>query len=147
RDPETTGPVRPFRREGAGAPRAGTHADVRPGTSRSRLPLPAGPKPPAPPLLGPGRIARYCWSGLREVLQRIDGLGALAQLEVKLRRGNRSGSARPRDDLAAAYRVAALDQKLRIVGVGGNPSIGMLDQNEVAVSLELIAGIDDHTVL
>ena len=46
------------------------------------------------------------------------------------------------DDLAAPHLIAALDQDVLVVGVGRDPAVGMTDEDEVAVALEFVAGVD-----
>ena len=50
-------------------------------------------------------------------------------------------------DLPALHRVAALHLQLAVVGVGRDPAVGVADQHEVAVALQLVAGIDHGAVL
>src|SRR5262249_11905916 len=91
-------------------------------------------------LVGGGRLFTHELGG-------IDWPRALAQLEMHLRLADRAGRAGLGDDLTAAHLVAALHQDLLIVCVGRHPVIGMADQNEIAVALELVAGVRDHAIL
>ena len=50
-------------------------------------------------------------------------------------------------DLAAPHLLAALDLQLAVVGIGRDPAVGVADQHEIAVALQLVAGIDDGAVL
>src|ERR1700694_4656524 len=51
-----------------------------------------------------------------------------------------------RDHLAAFHRLAALDQDIAGMGVGGDEAVGGAHQHQVAVALELAAGIGDDAV-
>ena len=51
------------------------------------------------------------------------------------------------NDLAAPNGVAALHQHFTGVGISGDIAVRVPNQNQVAVALELIAGIVDDTVL
>src|SRR5947209_8544313 len=66
---------------------------------------------------------------------------------MQLRGGNVAGLAGLRDHLAAMHRIAALDVKLAIVGVGRHVTIGVADQHEIAIALQRAAGIGDLAVL
>ncbi len=82
-----------------------------------------------------------------EIVDRIDGLRALAQFEMKLRRRDISGLAGFGDDLPALDGLAALHIDLGIIRIGRNEAIGVADQNEIAIAFELIAGIGDDARL
>ena len=84
---------------------------------------------------------------LVEELRRIDRRRALADLEVQLRRRHVAGLPGLRDHLPALDGVAALDQDLAGMGVGGDVAVGVAHQHEIAVALELVAGIGDDAVL
>jgi len=62
---------------------------------------------------------------------------------MQLRLADIAGRTDPRDYLAAGDLLAALDQNLIAMGVRRNPAIGVLDENEIAISSQLIAGIRD----
>ena len=82
-----------------------------------------------------------------EIARGIDRRRTLAQLEVQLRRRDVAGLAGFGDDLAALDRIAALDVEFAIVGVSGDEAVGMADQHEIAIALELAAGIGDDAGL
>src|SRR6266851_6060043 len=82
-----------------------------------------------------------------QLAQRIDGLGALAQFEMQLRGSDIAALADAADDLAALYLIAALDQKGVAMGIGGDPAIGMADQQQIAEAAQLVAGIDDDATV
>src|SRR5215472_74164 len=67
----------------------------------------------------------------------------MAQLEMQLRLVDVTGRANPGDDLPSRYLVSALHKQLIAVGVGRDPAVGMLDQNEIAVTAQLVSGIGD----
>ena len=69
------------------------------------------------------------------MLQRVDRGGVLAQLEVHLRRRDAARHAGERYDLAAPHLVARLYLQLAVVGVDGDPAIGVADQEEIPVAL------------
>src|SRR5712691_2637667 len=66
---------------------------------------------------------------------------------MELRRGDAPALAGLGDHLPALHRLAAMDEDLGIVRIGGDPAVGVLDQDEIAVSLQLVTGIGDDTVL
>src|SRR5580704_15031183 len=78
-----------------------------------------------------------------QILRRIDRRRAFADFEVKLRRSHISGLTGMRDHLAAFHRFAALDQDVAGVGVGGDEAVTVTHQHQIAVALELVAGIGD----
>src|SRR4029450_14004997 len=78
-----------------------------------------------------------------EEAHRIHGGSALAHLEMDLRARYRPGLAGLRDDVAALHRVAALHEQILVMAVAGAPAAFMADEDEIAVTLELIAGIGD----
>ena len=65
---------------------------------------------------------------------------------MKLRRVDVAGLAGARDHLTAFDLVAALDQELLGMGVSGDVAVGMAHQNQIAVALELAAGIGHDAV-
>ena len=65
---------------------------------------------------------------------------------MQLRRVDVAGLPRARDDLAAFDLIAALDQELFGMSVSGDVAIGMAHENQVAVALELVAGIGHDPV-
>src|SRR5882724_5056483 len=85
-------------------------------------------------------------TALGEERRRIDRRRALADLEMHLRRRDAAGLAGLGDDLAALHGVVALDHDLAGMRVGGDIAVGVPDQHQVAVGLELVAGIGDDAV-
>src|SRR5215472_3262308 len=87
----------------------------------------------------------YCGGGGQrgQKLARIDRLAAMAQLEMQLRLADVSGRADPRYDLPSRHFLPALHKQLIAVGVGRDPAVGMLNQNEIAVTAQLVSGIGD----
>ena len=81
-----------------------------------------------------------------EILRGIDRRRALANLEVQLRRGHVAGLAGFGDHLAALDAVAALDHDFAGVGIGGDEAVAVAHQHQIAVALELVAGIGDDAV-
>ena len=107
---------------------------------------------PAAPFSGAGCLAnagawplRRALLQRREIIGRIDRRRALAQLEVQLRRGDVAALAGFGDGLAARDLIAALDRNVAIMRIGGHEAIGMTDEHQIAISLELAAGISDHS--
>src|SRR5260370_26409902 len=80
-----------------------------------------------------------------EELARIDRALAATQLEMQLRLANPPGRANLGNLLALANGIAALDEQLLAMRIGGDPAIGMLDQDQIAVAAQLIAGICDSS--
>src|SRR5215813_5734923 len=74
-----------------------------------------------------------------EELKRVDGLRALADLEVELRRPHLPRLTRFGNHLATLDGVPALHQQLTRMGIGGDVAVGVPDQDEIAVALELVA--------
>ncbi len=62
---------------------------------------------------------------------------------MELRPGDGAGGADARDRLAAPHLLAAPHQQHRIVRIGRHPAIGVLDEDEIAVAAQLVAGISD----
>ena len=50
------------------------------------------------------------------------------------------------DHLAAFHRLAALDQNIAGVSVGGDEAVRMAHQNQIAITLQLAAGIGHDAV-
>src|SRR5262249_1153354 len=86
-------------------------------------------------------------AALVEERHRVDRRRALADLEVQLRRGDIAGLPRLRDHLTALDRLVALPQNFAPVRVGGHLAVRVTDQHEIAVGLELVAGIGHPAVL
>src|SRR5712671_2881105 len=63
-----------------------------------------------------------------EVAARVHRTFALTQFEMQLRLADAAGRADFGDHLAAVYRVALLNEQLVAMGIGRDPTIGMLDQ-------------------
>src|SRR5258708_39461085 len=66
---------------------------------------------------------------------------------MQLWRCHRTGCAGARDHLTTLYRIVAFDQNFAGVRVGRNETVGMADQDQVAVTAKLAAGIGDHAIL
>ena len=62
---------------------------------------------------------------------------------MNLRARHRTGLTSLGYDIAALDRVAALYKQILVVGIGGYPAAFMADENQVAIALQLIAGIGD----
>src|ERR1700733_11681824 len=82
-----------------------------------------------------------------EELQRVDRRRAFADLEVQLRRSDLARLAGLGNDLAALDGVATLHQQFTRMGIGGDVTVGVPNQNQVAVALELIARIGNDAIL
>src|SRR5258705_12587667 len=82
-----------------------------------------------------------------EELKRVNRRRAFADLEMQLRRSDLARLAGLRNDLAALDGVAALHQQFTGMCIGGDVAVGVPNQNQVAVALELIAGIGNDIVL
>src|SRR3954454_10411811 len=78
-----------------------------------------------------------------EELQWVDWGRAFANLEVQLRRTDLAGLARLGDGLAALDGFAALDQEFAGVGIGGDVTVGVPHQHQIAVTHQLVPGISD----
>ncbi len=66
---------------------------------------------------------------------------------MQLRLINLSGLAGLRDDLAAGNLVAALHRNLIVVGVGGDPTVVMAQQDQIAVAAQFRSGIGNDAIL
>src|SRR5487761_2387570 len=77
----------------------------------------------------------------------IDRRCPLAQFKVQLRRGDIAGLSGFGDYLTTRHCLSALDFERAIVGVGGDETIWMADQNQIAIALQLIAGISNDTTI
>src|SRR5215472_15609912 len=101
-------------------------------------------QPAAARRASPGSRIFYGGSGQRgQKLARIDRLTAMAQLEMQLRLADVTGRTDPRYDLPSRHFLPALHKQLIAVGVGRDPAVGMLNQNEIAVTAQLVSGIGD----
>src|SRR5215472_14996070 len=81
----------------------------------------------------------------RQELARVDRMVAAAQLEMELWLGNAAGGTDTCDDLAASDFLAAFDQYHIAMRIGRDPPIRVLDQNEVAVTAQFVAGVGDDS--
>src|ERR1700749_4767610 len=99
-----------------------------------------------------------CWGGIAgsspamigfevlrpaQELSRVDGLIALADFEMELRRPHISRLTRLGNHLTALDRIPALHQQLTRMGICGDVAVGVPDQDQIAVTLQLISGIGD----
>ena len=66
---------------------------------------------------------------------------------MQLRLADIAGRADTRNQLTATDFLAALDQNRVAMGIGRDPTISMLDQNEIAVPPQLVAGISDDAAI
>src|SRR5215213_3477093 len=82
-----------------------------------------------------------------EMRHRVDRLGALADLEMQLRRGHVAALARLRDRLAALYLLAVLHGDLAVMSVGRDVAVVVPDEDELAVALYVRARVGDGAVL
>src|SRR6185437_453086 len=92
---------------------------------------------------GAAAAARRRRAARRQIIGRVERLDAVAHLEMELRPGDGAGGADARDRLAAPHLLAALYQQHGVVRIGGHPAVGVLDQDEVAITAQLVAGIGD----
>src|SRR5258707_15094509 len=76
-----------------------------------------------------------------EVAARVDRTLALPQFEMQLRLADPAGRTDLGDHLAAVNRVALFDEQLVAMGIGRDPAIGMLYENQIAVTAQLVAGV------
>lgn len=65
---------------------------------------------------------------------------------MDLRLVNRAALPCPRNNLPTAHLVATLHKNFTVMGVGGHEIILVPDQDEIAVSGELVAGIGNHAI-
>src|SRR6202171_6297254 len=82
-----------------------------------------------------------------EELKRVNRRGSLADLEMELRRSDLARLTGFGNGLAALDSVAPLHQDFTRMGIGGDITVGVPNQNQVAIALELISGIGDDAVL
>src|SRR4026209_955231 len=85
--------------------------------------------------------------GAAEELRRIDRGRSFPDLEVQLRRRHVAGLSGMRNHLPPPDCVAALDEQLARMRVGGHISVRVTDQNEITVALELVAGVSNDAVI
>src|SRR5208282_5013169 len=133
---------KPHKSEGGG-PFVGPAA--RTDRSRTERRLAEGPRRSGSARQGPGSHPARSEAG--EIRGRIDRGRSLAQFEVELRRIDVAGVAGLGDHLPALDLIAALDVEFAVVAISRDEAIGMLDENEVAVTLEAVAGINDDAAL
>ena len=81
-----------------------------------------------------------------QIFFRIDRAVAAAQFKMQLRPAHIAGPAHPGNNLATPHDVTTLHKDDRAVRIGRHPAAGMLDQNQIAKALQLIAGIGDNAV-
>jgi len=74
----------------------------------------------------------------RQQARRVNGARALTDLEMNLRRVDRTGRTRLGDLLAAPDDLATLYQELRIMRIGRHIAARMLDQHQIAVAAQLV---------
>src|SRR5215470_14479125 len=65
---------------------------------------------------------------------------------MQLRRGHIAGLSGMANDLAPFHRFTAFDQNVAGMRIGGHEPVRMPDQNEIAVTFKLVAGIGDHAI-
>ena len=76
----------------------------------------------------------------------INRLLAFADLEMQLRLAHIAAVADRRDDVAPADLIAAPDLQGVGMGIGGDPTVRMLDQQQIPEPTQLVAGIDHNAV-
>src|SRR5450759_1056460 len=81
-----------------------------------------------------------------EELKRVNRRRSFADLEVELRRPYLARLTRFGNDLAALDRVPALHQKLTRMGICSDVTVGVPNQNQIAITLELVSGIGHDAV-
>src|ERR1700689_2503828 len=81
-----------------------------------------------------------------EELKRVNRGRSLADLEMELRRPHFTRLTRFGNDLAALDGVAALHQQFTRMGICGDITVGVPNQNQIAITLELVSGIGDDAV-
>src|SRR5690242_15696634 len=82
-----------------------------------------------------------------QILRRIDRGRAFTDFKMQLRRGDIPGLTGVPDHLAALHRLAAFDQNVAGMRIGGDEAIGVADEDQIAIALQLTAGIGNHAVL
>src|SRR5207253_11036469 len=85
----------------------------------------------------------HCDRSGREKLARIDRAIAASQLKMELRLADVAGRAYFGDRFSAIDLIALFDEQLVAMRIGRHPAVRMLDQDEVAVAAQLVAGIGD----
>jgi hypothetical protein len=82
------------------------------------------------------RSGRTAWQFIQDLA---------ADFEVQLRAADIAGLARIADHLAASDEVVLGDHQAFGMSIGGGVAAAMLDQDQIAVPLQLVAGIGDGT--
>src|SRR5436190_12622439 len=104
------------------------------------------PNSEGPALLPGPRLQRIlrslvrCGCGSQE-LQWVHGGCTFANFKVQLRAGNGTGLAGLGNDIAALDNVATFHKQFLGMGIGRDPAAFMADEDEVAVTLQFVAGI------
>src|SRR5215831_14037094 len=123
----------------------------------ANVPLPGPPRAARAPAVSPGssfRISPVRWERhwrasfliCRDKIRLgIDGLRALAQLEMDLRLIDITCGSGQCDHLAGRNMIAARDSDLVAMGIGGDETIVVADENKVSVGFEIAAGIADSS--
>src|SRR5471030_1578878 len=81
-----------------------------------------------------------------EELKRVNRRRSFADLEVELRRPHLARLTRFGNDLTALDGLAALHQQLTRMGICGDITVGVPNQNQIAITLQFISGIGDDAV-
>src|SRR5579883_3162613 len=103
--------------------------------------------PQSPPGLSRPRLMRRRGRHRHQIFPRINRFLAAAQFEMKLRLADISGRPDPGDHLAAGDLLPGFDQDHVAMGIGGDETVGMLDQDQIAVAAHLVAGIGDNAAV
>src|SRR5437588_10707884 len=80
-------------------------------------------------------------------LKRVNRGRSFADLEMELRRPHLARLARFGNHLAALDGVAALHQQLTRMGICGDVAVGVPNQDQIAITLQLISAIGDDPIL
>src|SRR5471030_2063979 len=81
-----------------------------------------------------------------EELKRVNRRRSFADLEVELRRPHLTRLTRFGNDLAALDRLSALHQQFTRMGICGDVTVGVPNQNQIAIPLEFISRVRDDAV-
>src|SRR3954463_12700023 len=81
-----------------------------------------------------------------EELKRVNRRRSLADLEMELRRPHLTRLTRFGNDLAALDRLPALHHQFTRMGICGDITVGVPNQDQIAITLELISRIGDDAV-
>src|SRR4051812_48522815 len=79
-------------------------------------------------------------------LKRVNRARSLTDLEVELRRRHLPGLTRLGNDLTALDGIAALHHQLTRMGICGDVAVGVPNQDEIAITFQLVAGIGNDAV-